>query len=160
MSEKTHEQSVQNSKATNKSSKLSLENDLRDIFSLKPSQALVLTLFAAILFTITGVWQLIVLAGFLGGFFTKHAKMGALVGFMGAFLGWMILFAYYALTTEMLYFFEFWLVETMGFTIEWLYLLWFFSSVCGGIIGGLGGINGVLISRMFIEKLSHSRTFS
>lgn len=160
MSKKTDRKDFQNERTSHKSEKSQIQKELREIFSLKPLQALILTIFTVVLFTITGIWQLIVLAGFIGGFFTKRAKMGALVGFMGAFIGWMILFTYYALTTEMLYFFEFWLVETMGFTVEWLSLLWIFSSFFGGIVGGLGGINGVFISRILIEKISSSRAFA
>ncbi len=134
-----------------------LEKELRSVFSLKFSNIIVIVIVSAILFTITGIWQLIVVAGFLGGFFTRKGKKGFLVGFMGVFLGWMALFLYYALTTEMLYFFQFWMVETLGITIEWLYLLMMICSAFGGLIGGLGGLNGALVSNIVVNKLSKWR---
>ncbi len=134
-----------------------LEQELRSVFSLKFSRIILIVIVSAILFTITGIWQLIVVAGFLGGFFTSNGKKGFLAGFLGVFFGWMALFLFYALTTEMLYFFQFWMVETLGITIEWLYILMMICSAFGGLIGGLGGLNGAIVSNIVVTKLSKWR---
>ncbi len=57
-------------------------------------------------------------------------------------------------------FFDFWLVETMGFGISWLYVFWVVCSMLGGIVGCLGGINGAYVSRIMIEKIAKSRHFA
>ena len=141
-----------NHKSANKQDLL-LKNRILDVFSLKSYESLRLVLFSTIIFTITGIWQLIIISGFIGGFFCKRAKLGIAIGFIGAFLGWVTLFIYYVLTTEMLYFFEFWIETTMGYPKELAYLLMLISSLFGGFIGALGGLNGVRIKYLLTEKI-------
>ncbi len=138
---------------------ISIKKDLREIFLLKPLQLIILVIILTILFTLTGIWQLVIISGFFGGFLSKRAKHGGLIGFIGVFFGWMILFIYYALTTEMIRFFEFWINQTMGLNTELLYLIMIVCSLAGGFFGGLGGINGAFISQIFIENLGKSKRF-
>lgn len=132
---------------------IEMKNKLREPFILKPYIAAFSVWICTVLFTITGVWQLIIIAGFIGGFFCKRAKLGALIGAIGVFIGWMSLFIYYVLTTEVLIFFQFWIEDTMGYPLELVYLLMFVSSLFGGFFGGLGGINGVYIREILLTKI-------
>lgn len=132
---------------------------LEQQFTLKMFENIFVVVLATILFTITGIWQLVVLAGFLGGFFTIKSKNAFVIGFIGAFLGWMGLFVYYALTTDLLTFFDFWLEQTMGIPLNFVYLIMFFSSIMGGVIGALGALNGLFISRILFKKISKIRSF-
>lgn len=121
---------------------------------LAPNMVFPLTIITAILLTLTGMWQFVIVAGFLAGFFTNRGKQAVYIGFIAVFIGWMCLFMVNALTTQMLTFFDYWLVQTMGADLNWSLILMILSSLAGGIFGGLGGINGVLISRIYFRPKS------
>ena len=130
---------------------LKLTEQQKELFIIKSYEAIIITYISTLLFTITGIWQLIVISGFLGGFFCQRARKGLIVGFLGVYLAWMSLFFVYALTTEMISFFQFWLVETMGYSLIILYIIMLLSSFMGGIIGALGGINGTFVKQFLLK---------
>ncbi|TFF97105.1 MAG: hypothetical protein EU547_05230 [Promethearchaeota archaeon] len=137
----------------NSRDKVNVNKQQKELFIIKPYEAMIITYLSTILFTITGIWQLIVISGFLGGFFCQRARMGLIIGFLGVFLAWISLFLFYSLTTEMIFFFQFWLVETMGYSLEILYIIMLVSSFMGGIIGALGGINGTFIKQILLKHV-------
>lgn len=119
----------------------------------------VITFGTAVGLTLIGVWQLLLVAGFLGGFLPKGLKVkrGLLIGFMGGLAAWMFLFGFYALTTEMPVFLERLLVDIIGLDRFMIPVLFLICSTFGGIFCGLGGMNGVLISRLVqVYRKSHS----
>ncbi len=121
----------------------------------------VLTFVVAICLTLTGVWQLLLVAGFLGGFFPKGYKLkhGLRVGFLGGLAAWLFLFGFYALTTEMPVFLDRLVVDIIGLDRLAIPILFLFCSTFGGIFCGLGGMNGVLVSRLAqIYKKSRAST--
>ncbi len=119
-------------------------------YSLNHWHAIVLTFGVAVGLTLTGVWQLLLVAGFLGGFLPKNIKMkrGLLIGFVGGLAAWMLLFGFYFLTTEMPLFLERFLVDIIGLDRLMIPLLFLVCSTFGGLFCGLGAINGVLVSRL------------
>lgn len=134
--------------------KRSIEEELKNQFTVKSFANIIIVFCATILFTLTGIWQLVVLAGFIGGFFTSRFQRAFLIGFIGVFLGWMALFIYYTMTTELLLFFTFWFEETMGFPLGVVYLWMTFSSLLGGVVGALGALNGLFVSRIILKYVS------
>ncbi len=110
----------------------------------------VITFGTAVGLTLTGVWQLLLVAGFFGGFLPKGLKVkrGLLIGFMGGLVAWMFLFGLYSLTTEMPVFLDRLLVDIIGLDRFMIPLLFLICSTFGGLFCGLGGMNGVLISRL------------
>ena len=118
--------------------------------SLRFWQIWVLTFGIAVGLTLTGIWQLLLVAGFLGGFLPKSLKVkrGLLIGFLGGLFAWMLLFGIYALTTEMPVFLERLLVDIIGLDRFMIPLLFLICSTFGGLFCGLGGMNGVLVSRL------------
>ncbi len=122
-------------------------------------QVWVLTFGVAVGLTLTGVWQLLLVAGFLGGSLPKSLKVsrGLLIGFVGGLTAWMLLFGIYALTTEMPVFLERLLVDIIGLDRFMIPLLFLVCSTFGGLFCGLGAMNGVLISRLVqLYRKSHS----
>jgi len=107
-----------------------------------------------ILLTLTGVWQLVLIAGFVGGFIPKRLKggRGFLIGFVGILIAWLILFGIYAITTDMVDFFQRFLVEIVGLPLGVIFLAFLGCSIVGGFVGGLGGLNGVFVSRILIKR--------
>ena len=70
----------------NSRDKVNVNKQQKELFIIKPYEAMIITYLSTILFTITGIWQLIVISGFLGGFFCQRARMGLIIGFLGVFL--------------------------------------------------------------------------
>ena len=107
-----------------------------------------------IVLTLTGIWQLVLIAGFVGGFLPKKLKggRGFLIGFVGIVIAWMILFGIYAITTDMIDFFQRFLVEIIGFPLGVSFFALLGCSIVGGMVGGFGGLNGVFVSRILIKR--------
>jgi len=131
-------------------------DQLKERYNLEPKTAGIITCLTAILLTLTGVWQLIVVAGLLGGLFTKRAKKGVQIGFLGVFSAWLILFILYSVSLRTVYFFDYWLLEIMGLPVNFSFLFMVIASLIGGCFGGLGGLNGVYINHLVLERLSQS----
>lgn len=99
----------------------------------------------------TYAWILMVAAGFLGGFLVKKAGKGFLVGFLGVMLAWAIYFLVFSLIGPLWEFANvlagLFGLEGMGFVVIILSLV-----IIGGVLGGLGGLNGHFVSSFLIEK--------
>jgi hypothetical protein len=128
-------------------------------YPLNHWHAIALTFGIAVCLTLTGVWQLLLVAGFLGGFLPKGLKMkrGLLIGFVGGLSAWMLLFGIYMLTTEMPVFLERLLIDIIGLDRLMIPVLFLICSTFGGLFCGLGAINGVLVSRL-VQLYRKSRT--
>lgn len=103
--------------------------------------AMLVTFIMALLFTLTPLWQLSLLAGTVGGFLVSKIKCGAFSAFVGTLLAWGV----YAISeivsnqTQILF-------DNLGGLIAgtsglgvWLILL---VILLGGLLGMLGGIIG------------------
>ena len=110
--------------------------------------AFFITLVLTMLFELAGLWQGVVIGGFGGGLLLTNAGRGFVVGFLGAMAGWGILLVY-----EMI----FWRSpELMAITAQIMqlpsYLLFMGAMFIGGVLGGLGGLNGVLWKYLLIKQ--------
>ena len=69
----------------------------------------------------------------------------------------MILFIINAISTEMLSFFQRFLVELAGLPLGISFFLFLGCSFIGGLVGGLGGLNGVFVGRIVKHRLETSK---
>ncbi|MHA1582265.1 MAG: hypothetical protein ACTSYM_07235 [Candidatus Baldrarchaeia archaeon] len=53
---------------------------------------LLITLIIGVILEFTKIWQLLVIAGIIGGFLAKNAKTAALSGFLGLLFTWGVFF--------------------------------------------------------------------
>jgi hypothetical protein len=99
----------------------------------------------------TAAWILMVIAGFLGGFLVKRAGKGFLAGFLGVLLAW----AGYLIIFEIigpLFEFSNILAALFGLTGMGFVVIILSLVVIGGLIGGLGGLNGHFIAAIVYKK--------
>ena len=116
----------------------------------------VATLVAAVLFELLGLlweyaWILMVVAGFLGGFLIKKAGLGFLAGFLGVIVAWLIYLVAFSFLGPVWAFADtlagVFGLEGMGFVVIILALV-----LIGGLIGGLGALNGHFIGSLLSES--------
>ena len=97
----------------------------------------------------TYAWILMLAAGFLGGFLVKKAGKGFLVGFLGVAVAWLIYLLVFSLTGPVWEFANvlagLFGLTGMGFVVVIL------TVIIGGLIGGLGGLNGAFIAAIVFE---------
>lgn len=114
------------------------------------------TLAAAVLLELIGLlweyaWILMVVAGFLGGFLIKKAGLGFLAGFLGVIVAWLIYFIAFSFLGPVWAFADtlagLFGLEGMGFVVIILALV-----LIGGLIGGLGALNGHFIGSLLSES--------
>ncbi len=117
-------------------------------------KGLLITILAAGLLQFLGMvwtyaWILMVGAGFLGGFLIKKAGKGFLVGFLGVIIAWLIYFLIYWIIGPIWEFADvlagLFGLTGMGFVVVLL------SLILGGLLGGLGGLNGHYIASIIFE---------
>jgi len=92
------------------------------------------TLASAALLELLGLWQTMLLAGFLGGLLARRLVRGVLAGFLGTIIAWS------------LYFVAFWLLSPLSLTVAFKQVpeFVFLTVALGGVLGGLGGALGSL----------------
>ncbi|NVM53838.1 MAG: hypothetical protein HWN66_09065 [Candidatus Helarchaeota archaeon] len=107
-----------------------------------------LQLFGAIW---TYAWILMVAAGFLGGFLVKKAGKGFLAGFLGVLVAWLVYFLIFSFIGPIWEFANvlagLFGLTGMGFVVIILSLV-----LIGGLIGGLGALNGHFVASILFEK--------
>ncbi|GAB4325682.1 MAG: hypothetical protein Kow0069_31830 [Promethearchaeota archaeon] len=118
---------------------------------LSPARALLVAWACSLGLVLTGVWQLVLVAGFLAGFFGPRdwsARRSFAAGLLGGWLGWATSFAGLAVGSDLVGFFEAALVGLSGLP-RWLGLLSVLASATfGGVACGLGSLNGTLVGRV------------
>jgi len=102
--------------------------------------ALVLTIVFAAALQLSGSWVVMFVAGALGSLFVKRHRKAFLVGFLGVFIGWLILFSYLILTAQALAIADFFLSQLGISGMGWLVIL--ISCIIGGLLGGFGALLG------------------
>ena len=89
-------------------------------------------------------WLLNLVAGFLGGFLVKSGGKSFLVGFLGIICSWGIYFIIWAFQGPFLTFANI-IASIMGLGDLGVIII-FMALLIGGILGGLGGLNGYFVS--------------
>ena len=132
--------------------------DLKEFFKEKQSFLIgfLVTLLTAGLLQLIGyfwtyAWILMVVAGFLGGFLVKKAGKGFLAGFLGVLVAWLIYFLVFSLIGPIWEFANI-LAGLFGLTgMGWIVIILSLVLI-GGLIGGLGGLNGHFVAAIILEK--------
>jgi hypothetical protein len=95
-------------------------------------------------------WILMVVAGFVGGFMIKSSGLGFLAGFLGVLGSWLIYFIIYMFQGPFLEFSNL-LASVLGLG-ELGFVVILLALIVGGVIGGLGGLNGHFIAELIYKK--------
>lgn len=98
----------------------------------------------------TYAWILMIAAGFVGGFLIKSSGLGFLAGFLGVLGSWLIYFIIYMFQGPFLDFANL-LASVLGLG-ELGFVVILLALIIGGVIGGLGGLNGHFIAELLYEK--------
>jgi hypothetical protein len=113
------------------------------------------TVIAAVLLQLLGLlweyaWILMVAAGFLGGFLIKKAGLAFLAGLLGVLVAWLIYFIIFSFLGPLSAFANLLAglfgLEGMGIVVVILALV-----LIGGLIGGLGALNGHFIGSLLFK---------
>jgi membrane-bound acyltransferase YfiQ involved in biofilm formation len=104
----------------------------------------------ALIFEIVGVWQAMVIAGILGGLMVNRSWQAFLVGFIGVAICWLIILIHAEIMYQI-----FPLTKITGqimmLPASLSFLIFIGTFLIGGILGGLGGLNGLWWRRVFIK---------
>jgi hypothetical protein len=107
--------------------------------------ALTITIAIGAALQLSGAWITMLLAGILGSLFVRRHRIAFLVGFLGVFLAWLVLYIYLIATAQALVIADFF-IGLLGLSgLGWLVI------VIGCLIGGLLGGFGALLGRSVIE---------
>ena len=110
---------------------------------------IITTAFAAAL-QLIGSWTAMLIAGALGSLFVRRHRFAFLVGFLGVFVGWLILYVYLIATAQALVIADFFL-GLLGLSgLGWLVIV--IGCILGGLLGGFGGLFGRSLIE-FIDEL-------
>lgn len=102
--------------------------------------ALIITIVFAAALQLGGSWIAMFVAGALGSLFVKRHRKAFIVGFLGVFFGWLILFSYLILTSQALTIADFFLSQLGISGLGWLVIV--ISCIIGGLLGGFGALLG------------------
>ena len=122
------------------------------------------------LFQLAGWWSLMLLAGGIGGFIMKKSGLlSFLIGFLAIGLVWSCFFIYFMIIGPI---FELTALITsiLGFLESFPVGLILITLIIGGLLGGLGSLNGSYISTIIystdkqskesVKDLNHKRTLT
>ncbi|MBN2229164.1 MAG: hypothetical protein JW779_06180 [Candidatus Thorarchaeota archaeon] len=102
--------------------------------------ALIVTIVISAALQLSGSWTAMFVAGVLGSLFVRRHRKAFLVGFLGVFIGWSILFTYVILTAQALVIADFFLSQLGLSGLGWLVIV--ISCLIGGLLGGFGALLG------------------
>ncbi len=109
------------------------------------------------LFQLAGWWYLMLLAGGIGGFIMKKSGiLSFLIGFLAIGLIWLCFFIYFLIIGPL---FELTALITsiLGFLESFPIALILFTLFIGGLLGGLGSLNGNYISAIIYSTDQQSK---
>jgi hypothetical protein len=113
--------------------------------------ALIITLVISAALQLGGAWIAMLVAGAVGSLFVRRHRTAFLIGFVGAFAGWLVLFFYLILTAHALIIADFFL-GLLGLSgLGWLVIV--ISCLMGGLLGGFGGIVGRSVVEVIDELI-------
>jgi hypothetical protein len=113
-----------------------------------PLWAMLASFGAALLFALTPLWQLALVAGAIGGLLSRRMKWGAIAGCVGTALGWLTYMGINFLTTQSLML----LGQVAGIifgSISMVGILVLLVTLIGALFGTLGGSIGSGVRILF-----------
>ena len=114
--------------------------------------AVVVAFLMALLFTLTPLWQLSILAGVLGGLFVSKMKCGAFSGFVGTALAWSLYVIIEVISNQTQLLFGN-LSGLLAGTDRLGPILILVVILVGGLLGMLGGIIGAGIRALVLPYI-------
>jgi hypothetical protein len=111
---------------------------------------ILITFVLAIIFEVIGIWQAMIIAGILGGLMVNRSWQVFFVGFIGVVICWLVILIYAEMRYQI-----FPLIKITGQIMmlpeSWSNLIFIGTLLIGGILGGLGGLNGLWWRRVFVK---------
>ena len=98
-------------------------------------------------------WLSALIAGVCAGLYFRKSSKAFWIGFLGVGTAWLLIVfgpAIWIPTVEL----AGKLVQVFGFSAEFFFLMFLLTALLGGIIGGLGAVNGVMVCRIISKKKS------
>ena len=138
-------------------------NKIDEIFpELGVIPAMIITVAIGAALQLSGAWITMIMAGVLGSLFVRRHRIAFLVGFVGVFVAWLVLFIYLILTAQALVIADFFL-GLLGLSgLGWLVIV--ISCLIGGLLGGFGGLLGrsvvELVDELIPEEAEESGAIS
>ncbi|MGY5880718.1 MAG: hypothetical protein RTV31_10730 [Candidatus Thorarchaeota archaeon] len=122
-----------------------------DIFpNIGVISAFIITTVVATVLQLSGSWFAMLVAGALGSLFIRRHRFAFLVGFLGALVGWLILYIYLIATAQALTIADFFFAQLGPSGLGWLVIV--IGCILGGLLGGFGGLFGRSMIE-FIDEL-------
>jgi len=117
------------------------------------SFGLLLTFISALIFEVFGIWQAMVIAGLVGSFVVNRSSHAFFVGFSGVVLCWLTILIYSEIFHEIFPLMKI-TARVMMMPNNFSFLLFIMTLFLGGILGGLGGLNGLWWRRVVLRRSS------
>jgi hypothetical protein len=102
--------------------------------------ALIIVIVVGIALQLSGAWITMLIAGAIGGLFTRRHRLAFLVGLLGVGIAWIAFFAYLAATAQAMAIANFF-IALLGLT-GMGFLVIVISVLVGAFLGGFGGLLG------------------
>ena len=109
-----------------------------------------ITFILALIFEIIGIWQAMVVAGILGGLMVNRSWQAFLVGFSGVAICWLMILIYSEIVHDIFPLMDM-TAQIMMLPKNLSFLIVIGAILIGGILGGLGGLNGFWWRRIFVR---------
>lgn len=109
-----------------------------------------ITFIFALIFEIIGIWQAMVIAGILGGLMVNRSWQAFLVGFNGVAICWLMILIYSEIVHEIFPLMDM-TAQIMMLPKNLSFLIFIGTLLLGGILGGLGGLNGLWWRKIFVR---------
>jgi len=111
---------------------------------------ILITFIFALIFESVGLWQAMVIAGIFGGLIVKRSWHAFLVGFSGVVICWFIILIYAEIVHQIFPLMKI-TAQIMMLPPSFSFLIFIGTLLTGGILGGLGGLNGLWWRRIFVK---------
>lgn len=111
---------------------------------------ILITFILALIFEVIGVWQAMVIAGILGSLVVKRSWQAFLIGFSGVAICWLMILIYSEIVHEVFPLTDI-TAQIIMLPKNLSFLIFIGAILIGGILGGLGGLNGLWWRRVFVK---------
>ena len=109
---------------------------------------ILITFIFALIFEILGIWQAMVVAGILGSLSVKRSWHAFIVGFGGVVICWLFILIYAEIRHQIFPLMKI-TTQVMMLPPSLSFLIFIGTLLLGGILGGLGGLNGLWWRKLF-----------